>query len=51
MIFILIFFFQKVYNKYPNYKGYLYTNDDDFMKIWELNNLDFNIPWLYHFEL
>lgn len=36
--------FQKVYKKYPNYKGYLYTNDDDFVKIWELNNLDFNIP-------
>ena len=41
--------FQKVYQKYPNYKGYLYTNDDDFVKIWELNNLDFNIPWLYNF--
>ena len=42
--------FQKVYKKYPNYKGYLFTNDDDLMKIWELNNLDFNIPWLYLFE-
>ena len=41
--------FQKVYQKYPNYKGYLYTNDDDFMKIWELKNLDFNIPWIYNF--
>ena len=44
------FCFQKVYKKYPNFKGYLYTNDDDFMKIWELNNLDFNIPWLYTFH-
>ena len=40
--------FQKVYEKYPNYKGYLFTNDDEFMKIWELNNLDFNIPWLHN---
>ena len=42
--------FKKVYDKYPNFKGYLYTNDDDFMKIWELKNLDFNIPWLYKFR-
>ena len=23
--------------------------DDDFLKVWELENLDFNIPWFYHF--
>ena len=36
-----------IYNKFPNYKGYLLTNDDNFMKVWELNNLDFSIPWFY----
>ena len=38
--------FKKVFNKYPNYKGYLYINDDLFLKVWELLNLDFSIPWL-----
>ena len=38
---------EKVFLKYPNYKGYLFINDDDFMKIWELDNLNFEIPWLY----
>ena len=28
---------EKVFLKYPNYKGYLFINDDDFMKIWELD--------------
>ena len=41
---------EKVFIKYPNYKGYLFINDDDFMKIWELDNLNFNIPWLYQFN-
>ena len=41
---------EKVFLKYPNYKGYLFTNDDDFMKVWELDNLNFNIPWLYQFH-
>jgi len=41
---------EKVFLKYPNYAGYLYTNDDDFIKIWELDNLNFNIPWLYEFN-
>ena len=40
---------EKVFLKYPNYKGYLFINDDDFMKIWELDNLNFNIPWFYEF--
>ena len=42
--------FKKVYEKYSNYKGYLFINDDLFMKIWELDNFDFNIPWLYIFS-
>ena len=39
-----------VYSKFPNYKGYLLINDDDYMKVWELENLDFNIPWFYIYE-
>ena len=42
--------FKKVYEKYPNFKGYLFTNDDDYIKIWEISNLDFNIPWFYIFH-
>lgn len=41
--------FKKIYEKYPNFKGYLFTNDDVYMKIWELENLDFNLPWFYNF--
>ena len=41
---------EKVFLKYPNYKGYLFINDDGFVKFWELDNLNFNIPWLYHFH-
>ena len=40
---------KKVYEKYPNYKGYLFLMDDNFLKVWELENLDFSIPWFYHF--
>ena len=40
----------KVYKKFPNYKGYLLINDDNYMKVWELENLDFDIPWLYPYE-
>lgn len=39
-----------IYEKYPNYKGYLLTNDDDYLKVWELENLDFSIPWFYIYE-
>ena len=28
---------EKIFLKYPSYKGYLFINDDDFMKIWELD--------------
>jgi hypothetical protein len=41
---------EKVFLKYPNYKGYLFINDDDFMKVWEFDILNFNIPWLYQFH-
>ena len=40
---------KRVYKKYPNYKGYLFLMDDNFLKVWELENLDFSIPWSYHF--
>ena len=42
--------FKKVYNKYPNYQGYLYINDDLFLKVWELPNLNFSIPWLHQYS-
>ena len=38
--------FKKVYLKYPNYKGYLYINDDLFLKVWEIINFNFSIPWI-----
>ena len=41
---------EKIYKKYPNFKGYLFVNDDDFMKIWELDNLNYEIPWFYLFH-
>lgn len=39
--------FQIFYYKYPFYKEYLFINYDDFMKSWELENLDFDTPWIY----
>ena len=42
---------KRVYEKYPNKKGYLFLMDDNFLKVWELENFDFNIPWFYHFLL
>lgn len=41
---------KKVYKKYPNFKGYLFINDDVFLKVFEIENLDFNIPWFYNFH-
>ena len=41
---------RNVFRQFPNYKGYLLTNDDNYLKIWELENFDFNIPWLYRYE-
>ena len=43
--------FRKVYNKYPDMKGYLIINDDNFLKIWDLENFDYNIPWLNMFKI
>ena len=40
---------KKVYEKYPSYKGYLFTMDDAFIKVWELDNLNFDIPWILTF--
>ena len=40
---------KRVYELYPNKKGYLFLMDDDFLKVWELENFDFNIPWFYSF--
>lgn len=42
--------FLKVYSRYPNYKGYLYINDDLFLKYWEMNYFNLSIPWLNQFE-
>ena len=38
--------FKKVYNKFKNMKGYLIINDDNFLKSWELEDFDYNIPWI-----
>ena len=43
--------FKNIYLKYPNYKGYLYINDDLFLKFWELQNLNFSFPWLNPYGL
>ena len=40
---------KRVYEKYPLYKGYLFVMDDAFIKIWELENLNFDIPWILTF--
>ena len=36
--------FRKVYEKYPYMKGYLIIDDDYFIKPWEFENYNFNIP-------
>ena len=42
--------FNQIYINNPNFKGYLFINDDTFVKIWELDNLDFSIPWFNQFS-
>ena len=42
--------FKKVYRKYRKYKGYLYINDDLFLKFWELQNLNFSLPWINQYN-
>ena len=41
---------KKIYNKYQKFKGYLFINDDVFIKTWELDKFDYNIPWFYTFD-
>ena len=41
---------EKVHQKFTYFKGYLLINDDDYVKIWELENFDFDIPWFYRYE-
>ena len=38
--------FRSIYNKFPNMKGYLYLKHDSIIKPWDLENIDFNIPWV-----
>jgi hypothetical protein len=40
---------EKVYVRYPNKSGYLFLMDDNFLKVWELENFDFTIPWFNSF--
>ena len=39
--------FKQIFKKYPKFKGYLFINNNADMKILELENLNFNIPWFY----
>ena len=41
---------KKVYEKYPNFKGYLIVNDDNIMKPWELEGINQDIPWINLFD-
>ena len=43
--------FKKIFYKYPKMKGYLIINDDNFLKYWNLENYDFNIPWFNMFTI
>ena len=40
---------KRVYENYPLYKGYLFVMDDAFVKVWELENLNLDIPWILTF--
>ena len=39
--------FANIVYQYPSFNGYLLINDDDYMKPWELENLDFHIPFIF----
>jgi len=41
---------EKVYQKYPNFNGYFFINDDLYIKVWEFQYYDFSIPWFYIFS-
>ena len=40
-----------IYKKFPDMKGYLYLTNEILLKIWELDYLDFNIPWFCSFNI
>ena len=40
---------KRVYDKYPSYNSYLFVMDDAFIKVWEIENLNFDIPWILTF--
>ena len=40
---------EKVYQKYPSFKGYFFINDDLYIKVWEFQFYDFSVPWFYQF--
>ena len=42
---------KKIYKKYNNMKGYLVLNNEILLKIWELDNFDFDIPWLCSYNI
>ena len=42
---------KEAYDRYPNMKGYLFVMDDVFIKIWELENFNFDIPWILTFYI
>ena len=41
---------KKINEKFPNMKGYLYLTNEILLKIWELDYLDFDIPWFCSFN-
>ena len=36
---------KKIHEKYSSMNGYIFINSDTLLKVWELDNLNFNIPW------
>ena len=45
------FCIKKAYDRYPNMKGYLFIMDDVFVKVWELEKFNFDIPWILSFYI
>lgn len=41
---------KRVYENYPSFKGYIFVMDDVFIKVWELEYLNFDIPWISEFS-
>ena len=42
---------KNIYEKFSEMKGYLYLTNEILLKIWELDYLDFNIPWFCSFNI